>query len=37
MTAWIRRNVWYEFLGNPRTEFSSADGFIPFRASVGMV
>lgn len=34
MTVWIRPNIWYEFLGNPRTEFSSADGFIPFRASL---
>jgi outer membrane autotransporter protein len=32
VTAWIRPNIWHEFLGNPLTEFSSATGFIPFRA-----
>jgi outer membrane autotransporter protein len=35
ITAWLRPNFWYEFLGNPKTEFSSADGFIPFRADFG--
>jgi outer membrane autotransporter protein len=35
ITAWLRPNFWYEFLGNPKTEFSSADGFIPFRADLG--
>jgi autotransporter family porin len=32
VTAWIRPNIWHEFLGNPLTEFGSATGFIPFRA-----
>jgi hypothetical protein len=31
----FRPNLWYEYLGNPKTEFSSADGFIPFRADLG--
>src|SRR5215475_13138306 len=35
ITAWIRPNVWREFLGNPSTEFSSATGFLPFRADIG--
>ncbi|MBA2402594.1 MAG: autotransporter outer membrane beta-barrel domain-containing protein [Bradyrhizobium sp.] len=35
MTAWIRPNFWYEFRGNPLTEFSSETGFIPFRAGLG--
>lgn len=32
LTAWIRPNLWYEFLGNPKTSFSSETGYIPFRA-----
>jgi outer membrane autotransporter protein len=35
VTAWLRPNVWHEFLGNPKTSFSSALGFIPFRADLG--
>jgi len=35
ITAWIRPNVWQEFRGNPITQFSSATGFIPFRADLG--
>ena len=35
ITAWLRPNFWYEFLGDPKTQFSSADGFIPFRADLG--
>ncbi|WP_165912363.1 autotransporter-associated beta strand repeat-containing protein [Novosphingobium sp. PhB165] len=35
VTAWVRGNLWYEFLGNPKTEFSSADGLIPLRADLG--
>lgn len=34
MTAWLRPNLWYEFFGDPKTEFSSATGFIPFRANL---
>lgn len=35
ITAWIRPNLWNEFLGNPTTWFSSETGFIPFHASLG--
>ncbi|MBO3273763.1 autotransporter outer membrane beta-barrel domain-containing protein [Pseudomonas schmalbachii] len=28
--AWVRPSVWHEFRGKARTEFSSADGYIPF-------
>jgi outer membrane autotransporter protein len=35
ITAWIRPNLWNEFLGNPTTLFSSETGFIPFHASLG--
>ena len=35
ITAWLRGNVWHEFLGEPKTEFSSAVGFVPFRADLG--
>ena len=35
ITAWIRPNVWQEFRGNPITQFSSEDGFVPFRADLG--
>lgn len=32
--GWIRANIWHEFMGTPKTEFSSAIGFIPFRADL---
>jgi outer membrane autotransporter protein len=35
ITAWLRPNLWNEFLGNPTTSFSSATGFIPFHADLG--
>jgi len=35
ITAWIRPNLWQEFRGNPITQFSSEDGFVPFRADLG--
>ena len=35
VTAWVRPNLWREFLGNPLTEFSSETGFVPFRAALG--
>ncbi|SEB92261.1 outer membrane autotransporter barrel domain-containing protein [Beijerinckia sp. 28-YEA-48] len=35
MTAWLKVSVWNEFLGNPKTSFSSATGFIPFSADLG--
>ncbi|KWT71944.1 hypothetical protein APY04_0227 [Hyphomicrobium sulfonivorans] len=34
-TAWVRPNFWYEFLGDPKTKFSSATGFTPFAADMG--
>lgn len=34
MTAWFRPNLWYEFFGDPKTEFSSVAGYIPFRANL---
>jgi outer membrane autotransporter protein len=30
LTAWIRPNFWHEFRGTPQTQFSSADGPVPF-------
>lgn len=35
ITAWIRPNLWNEFLGNPTTLFSSETGFVPFHADLG--
>jgi outer membrane autotransporter protein len=35
VTAWVRPNLWNEFLGNPVTSFSSETGFIPFHADLG--
>jgi outer membrane autotransporter protein len=35
LTAWIRPNIWHEFLGNPVTRFSSADGPVPFHSGLG--
>ena len=35
ITAWIRPNLWNEFLGNPVTSFSSATGLTPFFADLG--
>jgi len=34
INVWARANVWNEFLGNPKTWFSSADGFVPFRSEM---
>lgn len=33
-TGWLRFNVWHEFKGQPVTEFSSADGYVPFEANM---
>lgn len=33
-TGWLRVNVWHEFRGQPVTEFSSADGYVPFEADL---
>ncbi|KRE17271.1 hypothetical protein ASE66_30720 [Bosea sp. Root483D1] len=35
MTAWLKASVWNEFLGNPKTSFSSATGYIPFNSDLG--
>lgn len=35
LTAWLKASLWNEFLGNPKTAFSSATGFIPFRGDLG--
>ncbi|MGR6452719.1 autotransporter outer membrane beta-barrel domain-containing protein [Pseudomonas plecoglossicida] len=29
-SAWVRPSVWHEFKGKSKTEFSSANGYIPF-------
>jgi fibronectin-binding autotransporter adhesin len=34
VTTWVRANVWHEFKADPRTSFSSADGFVPFRSNL---
>lgn len=33
-TAWARISAWHESYGEPRTEFSSARGFVPFSANL---
>jgi outer membrane autotransporter protein len=33
-SLWLRADIWHEFLGEPTTEFSSADGFVPFTADL---
>ncbi|APG05641.1 hypothetical protein BJI69_18175 [Luteibacter rhizovicinus DSM 16549] len=33
-TGWLRLNLWREFKGRPVTEFSSADGYVPFKANM---
>ena len=35
LTVWGRADLWYEFLDDPTTEFSSVAGFIPFTADAG--
>ena len=35
LTFWGRADLWYEFLDDPTTEFSSVAGFIPFTADAG--
>jgi outer membrane autotransporter protein len=32
--GWLRPSVWHEFKGQPKTEFSSADGFVPFESDI---
>jgi outer membrane autotransporter protein len=33
-TGWLRLNAWHEFRGQPVTEFSSAEGYVPFVADM---
>lgn len=33
--AWVRPSVWHEFKGQPKTEFSSQNGYVPFEADIG--
>lgn len=33
--GWLVANVWHEFKGDPQTEFSTARGYVPFRADLG--
>ncbi len=35
ITAWVRPNLWNEFLGKPTTLFLLGTGFIPFQADLG--
>jgi outer membrane autotransporter protein len=32
--GWIRPSIWHEFRGKTKTEFSSADGYVPFTANL---
>ena len=32
--GWVRPSVWHEFKGQPKTEFSSQSGYIPFEANI---
>jgi outer membrane autotransporter protein len=33
-TGWLRLSLWHEFQGQPITEFSSAEGYVPFRTDM---
>jgi outer membrane autotransporter protein len=33
--GWLRPSVWHEFKGQPKTEFSSANGAVPFESDIG--
>ncbi|CAN7751283.1 autotransporter outer membrane beta-barrel domain-containing protein [Variovorax sp. LjRoot175] len=35
LTTWLRANLWHEFMGDNKTEFSSATGFLPFGSDLG--
>lgn len=35
MTAWLKASLWNEFLGNPKTSFSSAAGPVTFNSDLG--
>ncbi|NTZ96965.1 autotransporter outer membrane beta-barrel domain-containing protein [Pseudomonas koreensis] len=32
--TWIRPSIWHEFKGQPKTEFSSESGYIPFESDI---
>ncbi|WP_236431919.1 autotransporter outer membrane beta-barrel domain-containing protein [Pseudomonas syringae] len=32
--GWIRPSIWHEFKGQPKTEFSSESGYIPFESDI---
>lgn len=32
---WIRPSIWHEFKSQPKTEFSSSEGYIPFTTDMG--
>lgn len=32
--GWIRPSIWHEFKGQPKTEFSSQSGYIPFESDI---
>ncbi|HVV27515.1 MAG TPA: autotransporter-associated beta strand repeat-containing protein [Rhizomicrobium sp.] len=34
LTGWLLANVWNEFQANPKTEFSSDAGFVPFQSDL---
>ena len=35
VTVWARANLWYEFMGDTTSEFSSGAGFVPLHADLG--
>ena len=35
VTLWARANLWYDFMGDTKSSFSSAAGFIPLRGDLG--
>lgn len=34
LQGWLRANVWREFMADPETSFSSAEGFVPFQSDL---
>lgn len=33
--AWLRANIWREFRGEPRAEFATSSGYVPFAVDMG--
>lgn len=33
--AWLRANIWHEFRGEPRAEFATNSGYLPFAVDLG--